>query len=512
VDKLADTLHEDVSELYEELRQEFQSKLVQEREERLQSLSLLFETLEIWSKNQHHAAEETSKISRQLNGLALESVQNKISIQKLSVLLEGKRGSMPQSMEEQLRPSMEDDCHAMRAQCGTQTQMMELARRALDHHKVIATLMDRINYFNVDFHLRILEPVKEADQNPERWSSIDINAMPPMLQVHLERIETMHEKLELATVELVTSLGSIIQQLESERPGTVCGLADLDSKVGQFYDMHRNLEDKSNGASALICTLRILVDSGVDGKPTEDWTPEDDQRCFQEWIHLVKPNMDGARQECDLHERATSVLISVMSALLKDIELPVPLPSKDSKVSSLERIEEALEVDSNASPGSPAWDRADMEQISMLQPLEVPVLGDDRQRRPSEISQTSEALTTTSSAPCTPFDPEARFNFGLDEAVDDFMSVINESSDVELSHGQSKVFKADNKLLQSGKPGLTYCKSACLSDLDSHRAFVPWGSMVYGKEVCDGAWLKVQERFLPQKINGVTVLRPYFST
>merc|ERR1712185_113446 len=103
----------------------------------------------------------------------------------------------------------------------------------------------------------------------------------------------------------------------------------------------------------------------------------------------------------------------------------------------------------------------------MGQPLEIQNLEDDRQRRPSEI---------------------------------------NQSSDVELSHGQSKVFKADNKLLQSGEPGLTYCKSACLNDLDSHLAFVPWGSMVYGTEVCDGAWLKVQERFLPQKINGVTVL------
>lgn len=164
-------------------------------------------------------------------------------------------------------------------------------------------------------------------------------------------------------------------------------------------------------------------------------------------------------------------------------------------------------------------DTQDIEQTSILEPLEASILEHNKPRRPSQISLISEPLTCTTSVPCTPYE-EARFNFGADKAangmeneeetVDDFMAVINESSEVELSHGQSKVFLADNKLLQSLDPGLTYYRSPCLSDVDSHRAFVPWGSMVYGTEVCKGQWLKVQERFLPTKINGITVLRPYF--
>jgi len=59
----------------------------------------------------------------------------------------------------------------------------------------------------------------------------------------------------------------------------------------------------------------------------------------------------------------------------------------------------------------------------------------------------------------------------------------------------SKDFKA---------PGLRYCRSPCSTDTDDAHAI--WGSVVHGTLVADD-WLKVGDRYLPVRLNGLTALR-----
>jgi len=617
-------------------------------------------------------------------------------------------------------------------------------------------------------------------------------------------VDQTYQKLEQATVELLTRFGSLVQQLETERPGIVCGSPEIDNRVGEFYEMHSNLDSTAKGLPGLLSTLKILVDSGVDDRPSVDWLPEDDQRCLQEWINLVKPAVEQAQHECKLHEDAISVLLSAVRGLSKAAETTVE-PSAKVQLERIDESQEAEMSDSESpdtnieqsdcfhmqddlldtqqpgsmhaeesvldlvSPNIEQWndaledndphvqtcedstntgmtdrdqevarsdpvspesitlsdvypssgrceatddDRQDSFRVQVMDNLadserqivtssndlpdmpkavvaesskipdskhadaseledgsvlvvsvsnefhmgdsthldmdasvhdrQEPILqestsviqsgqlgitcdnwalvngkqdiqqasdesvdsrhlcsskakddsefpnklgtsrtdagstdmecpvpmsdGDDMKlgivRLRDHIDSGESDITTETEPPkilspkitqanwhgsaeseldtaceCHAMEIETSVAAGASRSIADTAqdrladrtktfsfspavaapvsgrsgrSARSDRTDPDASHGESKVFVADNQSLKASSPGLPYRKSPDLHDLDSHRAFVPWGSMVYGVIVCDGDWLKVQDRFLPRKIDGVAVLRPYF--
>jgi len=74
----------------------------------------------------------------------------------------------------------------------------------------------------------------------------------------------------------------------------------------------------------------------------------------------------------------------------------------------------------------------------------------------------------------------------------------------------SREFLVDNSLLQASSPGLNYCLSRRLEDVD-HGKTAPWGSVVVGRR--KHMWLKVASRcWLPMELNGIRVLRDDFNS
>jgi hypothetical protein len=69
------------------------------------------------------------------------------------------------------------------------------------------------------------------------------------------------------------------------------------------------------------------------------------------------------------------------------------------------------------------------------------------------------------------------------------------------------IFVTENNHLNAEGPGLVFHNSLSMEDTDEERAFVPWGSIVYGTPVCENKWLKVGRRYLPMEVNGRSVLR-----
>jgi hypothetical protein len=80
-------------------------------------------------------------------------------------------------------------------------------------------------------------------------------------------------------------------------------------------------------------------------------------------------------------------------------------------------------------------------------------------------------------------------------------SVENEKNDTPM------IFVTENNHLNAEGPGLVFHNSLSMEDTDEERAFVPWGSIVYGTPVCENKWLKVGRRYLPMQVNGRSVLR-----
>merc|ERR1711971_192316 len=54
-------------------------------------------------------------------------------------------------------------------------------------------------------------------------------------------------------------------------------------------------------------------------------------------------------------------------------------------------------------------------------------------------------------------------------------------------------------------PGLKYRRTPCNKDIDNTVHMVPWGAYVQGVPVNED-WIKIGDRYMPIKLNGVTVL------
>jgi hypothetical protein len=184
---------------------------------------------------------------------------------------------------------------------------MAMCSKALDHHKMIATLMEGINFFSADLHWKILEPMREAEQSPRRWATFDFRSLPVMFNGHMEEVQNSYRRLKDATSDIMTGFGRVVQHLESERPGIMSNSPDLDSKVGEFYAMQHQLDSSTTGVQTLINTLRTLAESGLGTEPG---------RALQEWIDVVQPELVEARRECRQHDEATKLLVSTVHGVM----------------------------------------------------------------------------------------------------------------------------------------------------------------------------------------------------
>jgi len=558
-------LRQEMLDLCEELRKEFQTELAQERNERMENDALLLEALDVWSKAEHQAAEESGRLLRQLDGLIIDSNSQKLSIQELFSIVE-LRGMSPKK-EPRAVMSPEPELRATRraeesvrlpgrplpeqppardfSTANGEAELMAMCSKALDHHKVIATLTEGINFFSADLHWKILEPMREAEQAPRRWTTFDFRSLPIMVNGHMQEVENSYRRLKDATSDIVIGFGSVVQQLESERPGIISNSPDLDSKVGEFYAMQHQLDSPSTGVQTLISTLRTLADSGLGSEPG---------RALQEWIDVVQPGLVEARRECRQHDEATKLLVSTVRGVMsagadspksgycrngnngcrKSSVLALASIAEDQEDCLSGRIRSrskeangttatADDVETNLDIMSAAADAQNRVARQMAMTMandaeaEATVAAEVRDRAEKQLDMARAGAAAAAKGPIEKEADDVQTSGTVE--VDDAASAVCEAAPLqvappvenldELVDGEAKVFLADNQFLKSSNPGLCYHTSASIEDTDSDRAFVPWGSMVYGAEVCGGEWLKVIDRYLPKKVDGVTVLRPY---
>jgi len=563
---LCEELQKEFQNKFALLRNEFQSELTQERNERINNDDLLLEALDVWSKAEHQAAEESARLLSQLDGLVSEFSKQKLSIQELFSIVELRVSGSPKKLmfepsqkeSKILTPHVGEKMAARSAEVqkpparlprdssaagSGEAELMAMCSKALDHHKVIATLMECINFFSADLHWKILEPMREAESAPRRWTTFDFRSLPSMVSDHMEEVEKSYERLRAATAEIVTGFAIVVKQLELDRPGIISKSPDVEQKVDAFYEMLQKIDNASTGVQTLISTLRIMAQFGLGSEAG---------RTLQEWIEVVQPALVEARQECRLHEEATRLLISTVRGVLsKDRILSndcaqnngyhgngnsssrrhsMPAPLALESIAEVQEAATPRDADSPSGPVSPiVADRPEALQLGqdftqVVSICEEPPDGvvDAQENAAADVEDCRAALDIAPASGAADTNDEVRGQQADDAAteaeVDNSMTPAFEAaptalpaerSDELVDHAEEKVFLADNQFLKSSKPGLCYHKSTSLDDMDSERAFVPWGSMVYGATVCGGEWLKVLDRFLPTNFDGVWVLRPY---
>merc|ERR1712048_472846 len=100
---------------------------------------------------------------------------------------------------------------------------------------------------------------------------------------------------------------------------------------------------------------------------------------------------------------------------------------------------------------------------------------------------------------------ESIFASGAESMEAEVASLASPAVDSPSVAGR-QISVAKSSVLQPDGPGVAFRSSPRDDDICSERAFVPWGSIVYGTPVNDNGWLKVGKRYLPMQQNGVSVL------
>ncbi|CAK0830986.1 unnamed protein product [Prorocentrum cordatum] len=94
----------------------------------------------------------------------------------------------------------------------------------------------------------------------------------------------------------------------------------------------------------------------------------------------------------------------------------------------------------------------------------------------------------------------------LPMVLDGQPALVPAANGPDLEDGRDREYIVDNTSCDSQEAGLYFCRRKDLSD--RMPEMVRWGELVMGVDQGDG-WLYMKPRFLPMRLQGVTVLSPF---
>jgi len=405
-----------------------------------QDLNALWQELE---RERTERQKEGGRLKKQVEELGKESLKQLDSIQDLCNTFNLLSALLSQEQQETFHKAQE-------FLIKTKQEVERVRRKGQQHKQLTADLLDTIKSLSL-----LLSP-ENGDGSPQDATSTESMAR---ANEHLVELKSRYDKQQRACESLVESFSAVVETLDSESQGFMCGTEELDLIVSSFFEMHAKLLKDAKDGKGTAAVIEALTKATA---PPED---EKQQGGAKWWLMMTKQTIEEGRLECEHHKKSIEVLVSAINMM--KLSLNDKLQEKVLKSAVVKPSRNKDNGDSKAGQlmGTPA-----LTGVPTRLPYDISSNGEESDK----ISEVQRAL---------------KENLGTSAALE--------------------VHLVDNHILKAPSPGLGYRNSPTLSDMDAEKAMVPWGSLVCGTSVSNDEWLKVGEQFLPKKLDGVLVLRPY---